>query len=143
MIRTNQLGSCVPTALYCIPDLKDGRDLVIEGTVRFPPSKAKDRHTWLIINGQLFDPTLVQFARRRHFDAAAVIREEVHRLEPSDYLAAFCVGYNQFWHDRLIRFGVDPMRVIGAVRFQQLREEEWNEPTRSALSDLCRCPQET
>jgi hypothetical protein len=122
-VRIDRRGSCVPTALYCIPFLNQERDVIVEGWVSFPPSTRKHQHTWLIIDGELYDPSLVQFKRMRFFSADRVRRSEKQRMSPAKYFVSFALALDDFWRERLRRFGVDIKHVLSVPATAAHRSE--------------------
>jgi hypothetical protein len=65
-VKLHWRGSCVPTVIACLPQLKD-EDAVIEGWGRFGNHGPMHEHTWMVIDGEIFDPSLVQFEKLKSF----------------------------------------------------------------------------
>ncbi len=106
-VKLHRRGSCVPTVIACLPYMKDGRDFVIEGWVRFGNRGWKHEHTWMIIGGKVFDPSLVQFEQLQAFP------NPLHRLQERgipvrEYRRAWRDALSPWWIDRCRSFGVSP-----------------------------------
>lgn len=105
-LKLDRPGSCVPTAIACFPQLKDGRDFVIEGWVRFGKRGRLHEHTWMEIDGQTFDPSLVQFRRLRNFEQGPS-RQYAKIMTPAEYEFHYlCAMVSPWWRARLQEFGV-------------------------------------
>jgi hypothetical protein len=102
-IRCDRRGSCVPVTLFCLPQLVEGRDFVIEGWVSF--GTTKERHTWMVIDGKIFDPSLVQFCRFKNYAFGPTYMARFKHT-PVDF-RRYWDGYKSFsWRARLASFGV-------------------------------------
>ena len=66
-VKLHRRGSCVPTVIACLPHLMDDQDFVIEGRVSFGDRGWIHEHTWMIIDGRIFDPSFVQFEQVKSF----------------------------------------------------------------------------
>ena len=58
-------SSCVPAAIVLLPQLQHSRDFIIEGYVCLGNDPRRHEHTWMEVDGAIFDPTLIQFRRFR------------------------------------------------------------------------------
>jgi len=81
--------------------------LRIEGWVRFGNRGWKHEHTWMIIGGKVFDPSLVQFEQLQAFP------NPLHRLQERgipvrEYRRAWRAAFSPWWIDRCRSFGVSP-----------------------------------
>jgi hypothetical protein len=98
-------GSCVPAAMVLCRDMVSGRDFVVEGLVRFGSDIREHEHTWVEINGIVYDPTFIQF--RRFFRYGSPQYTVVRRIDVGEYrlLSRSALGIG-FWRSRLYQFGV-------------------------------------
>jgi hypothetical protein len=104
-IKIHRPGSCVPTAIAYLPQLKDGRDYVIEGWVQFGERGQQHEHTWMVVDGQIFDPTIIQFRRLRHYDKGP--RRQFSKVMPvEEYRFWWRLSRSPWWIARLRSFGV-------------------------------------
>lgn len=105
-VKIERPGACVPTAIACLPQLKDGRDFVIEGWVQFGARGRQHEHTWMVVADEIFDPSIVQFRRLRHYDKGP--RRQFRKVLTVDEYRAHCLLAlcNPFWRARLTSFGV-------------------------------------
>ena len=104
-------GSCVPAAIEMLPGLIEGRDFIVEGKVRFT-SRKWEKHTWMEIDGEVYDPSILQFS---HFKGYPRVEYSVERrLGINEFRAIWQVVAGKgsclraFWQDRLQSFGVNP-----------------------------------
>lgn len=103
-IRCGRRGSCVPVALYCLPQLVEGRDFITEGDVSFG-SSLQQQHTWMLIDGVIFDPTIIQFRRFKEFSAGTRY-DSVLIMSPSQYRVSWLSQKSPWWRERLQLFGL-------------------------------------
>jgi hypothetical protein len=104
-IKLHTPGSCVPTAIACLPQLKDGRDYVIEGWVRFGDRGHMHEHTWMVVAGQTFDPSIIQFRRLKGYDKGP--RRQFSKVMPvEEYRIHWQLTRSPWWLARLRSFGV-------------------------------------
>jgi hypothetical protein len=103
-IRCGRRGSCVPVALYCLPQLVEGRDSIVEGWVSFG-SSGNQQHTWMHVDGVIFDPTIIQFRRFKEFSAGARY-DSILIMPPSQYRDQWLSQKSPWWRYRLQLFGV-------------------------------------
>jgi hypothetical protein len=103
-IRCSRRGSCVAAALYCVPQLAEGQDLILQGYVSFGSGREQE-HTWMQVEGVIFDPTVIQFRRFKHFsDGPNYVC--VRSMRPSEYRASWLSLKSTWWRERLEFFGV-------------------------------------
>ena len=115
-VKLRRRGSCVPTVIACLPHLKHGRDFVIEGWVSFGDRGWEHQHTWMLVDGIIFDPSLVQFEHLQTFS------KPLHRrqgwINTVREYRSNCADLSRWWIERCLSFGVTPsalpnLRVIG------------------------------
>lgn len=102
-IKCGRRGSCVPAALYCLPQLVEGRDYIVEGWVSF--GGRKQEHTWIVIYETIFDPTIIQFRRFRHYPAGPQYITKL-RHTPAEMRVIWRATKSLWWRERLASFGV-------------------------------------
>lgn len=102
-IQCGRRGSCVPVALFCLPQLVMGRDFVVEGWVSF--GAEKQEHTWMLIGEEVFDPSLVQFRRFKNYMAGPTYTARVV-WSPADVRHIWAGKKSAWWLKRLASFGV-------------------------------------
>lgn len=102
-IQCGRRGSCVPVALFCLPQLVMGRGFFVEGWVSF--GTGKQEHTWMLIDGEIFDPSLVQFRRFKNYAAGPTYTARVV-WSPADVRYIWAGKRSAWWRERLTSFGV-------------------------------------
>jgi len=103
-VMLHRRGSCVPTVIACLPQLKD-EDVVIEGWVRFGKHGPMHEHTWMVIEGEIFDPSLVQFEKLKSFPKP-LQRVAERIMTASEYRRTWRQAISPWWIDRCRNFGV-------------------------------------
>lgn len=104
LIRCSRRGSCVPAALYCLPQLVEGRDFILEGWISFG-SSGRLEHTWMQADGVRFDPTIIQFRRFGEFSAGPLY-QPAFIMPPSQYRDRWVSQKSLWWRERVQLFGV-------------------------------------
>jgi hypothetical protein len=103
-VKLHRRGSCVPTVIACLPQLKDD-DCVIEGWVRFGNHGPVHQHTWMMTEEGVFDPSLVQFAKLKSFPKP-LQRTPERVMTVSEYRCTWRGAISPWWIDRCRSFGV-------------------------------------
>jgi hypothetical protein len=101
-------GSCVPVAMLCLQHLVYPRDLVVEGYVRFRSDWQE--HTWMEIDGKIFDPTFIQFRRFKGYPRA---ERKIKNTFPPPYYkqqVEFAM-LDRMWRERVQLFGILPEEI--------------------------------
>jgi hypothetical protein len=102
-IKCRRRGSCVPAMLCCLPQLVEGRDFVVEGWICFDGQRHE--HTWMLIDGEVFDPTVVQFLRFRGFPGGHLYIPKT-KFTPLEIKLNWQANKSAWWRNRLASFGV-------------------------------------
>lgn len=102
-VKCGRRGSCVPVALFCLPQLVESRDFVVEGWVSF--GTGKQEHTWMLVDGKVFDPSLAQFRRFKSYAAGPAYTARVV-WSPSEVRRIWASTKSDWWRRRLSTFGV-------------------------------------
>jgi hypothetical protein len=94
-------GSCVPAVVTLLSQLEQGRDFIYEGYVVLDTGK-HDEHTWMEIEGILFDPTAAQYRKRQREYIV------VKRFTVSAYREQWRRARSHWWDERVRSFGGVP-----------------------------------
>lgn len=103
-IKCGRRGSCVPVALFCVPLLVEGRDFVVEGCVSF--GTGKQEHTWMLIGGKIYDPTLIQFRRFKSYSAGPTYTSHAMWSPTEMRQIIWASKKSDWWRERLASFGI-------------------------------------
>ena len=104
-LKLSRLSACIPTVIALLPHLMDGRDFVLEGWIRFSTRGWWHEHTWMQVDGQVYDPSIIQFKRLKTYSASP-FRDILRRIPCRLYKEEWMLSINEFWRKRLKEFGV-------------------------------------
>ena len=122
-------GACVPAALLVMGQLVEGRDFVVQGMVRFARrdiGACWHEHTWMEIDGEIYDPTLVQFRVLKSFRPDP-FRNVVVRFGADDWRRQVAQRDLLFWAARVCEFGgrISLVDLGGLTYYSHPLEEQW------------------